>query len=447
MDRSPGRVHHHQVTIQRSLCMKKLLCITLAAVLLTGALWAEGSGDSESTAPGEVKFMTSSAKFKEAYREIASMMAANAGLELDIQVIPDDQYQNLVQIKLTSKEVPDLLQQNAPEQYMAMKVAQTMTELSDQPWVDRMVNPSMMQDAEGRIWAMPQQSGSFFGAAYYNKDLLSSLGIENPNPSTFAEFVALLEQIKAADPNVVPLYMNQRDSWTTQIYMTCGYSIALGDRAEQVYGDIMANKLAFSDVPEFKAVLEEYKSLIDRELVNVDHLSAGYDDGLAAVASGRAAMIFNGEWTLSALEAEGAEIGCFPIPWRDNNIMSTAAYVQGFFVPKEASNVNGALQFLNLYSSPEYMNVYFAENPGFPAFSGVDGGDVNPNLTAMIETYMPKGTVYQMNDYVTPLVPLWNELWGAYVEFSAGTMTSDEVLAYWDRTIADHMTASGQPGW
>ncbi|MBF9016545.1 MULTISPECIES: ABC transporter substrate-binding protein [unclassified Oceanispirochaeta] len=427
--------------------MKKIfflvVCLSLASLI-----WANGVQDKKEENFQDVSLLTSSAKFKEAYRAIALKMEQEEGLQIDIQVIPDDQYQNLIQIKLTSNEVPDVLMQNAPEQYFAMKAKETMVDLSDQPWVSKMLNPGMVTDKEGKVWAMPQESGSFFGACYYNMDLLDELGIEDPAPKTFNEFVDLLKEIKIADTNVVPLYMNHRDSWTTQIFMTAGYSIALGDDGPTVYGDIMENKRKFSDVPEFKAVLKQFKTLIDEKLVNQDHLSAGYDDGLAAVASGKSAMVYNGEWVISGLEAEGARIGAFPIPWTDNDLMSTGAYVQGFFIPNKANNIEGALKFLELYSSSEYMDIYYDENPGFPAFKNVNGGDVNPELMAMVNKYMENNaTVYQMNDFMAPLSALWGELWGAYVEYAAGNMDVDEVLKYWDDVAGNHMETTGQAGW
>ncbi|MGI9255502.1 MAG: ABC transporter substrate-binding protein [Salinispira sp.] len=423
----------------------KALSVFLMCVSLSMTLWAGGAGESGAE---EVTIMTSAAKFKESYREIIDKMEREEGLKVDLQVIPDDQYQNLVQIRLAGNEVPDIIVNNAPEQYFAMRVEDTMRDLSDQPWVSRMVHPSLVRDANGRVWAMPQESGSFFGACYYNKDVLARLGFDNPSPETFDEFIELLKNITAADPDVVPLFMNHRDSWTTQVFTTAGYSIALADRGPEVYGNIMTNKTKFSDVPEFKTVLRQFKRLIDEGLVNADHLSAGYDDGLAAVASGRAAMIYNGEWTVSGLEAEGADIGSFIIPWADNDIMSTGAFVQGFFVPRNAPNTEGALKFLELYSSPEYMDIFFAENPGFPAFTGVDPGNVNVNLSAMVDSYLSRNaTVNQMNDYMSPLASIWGELWGSYVEYAAGQMSVDEVLKFWDDVVSSHLTAIGHPGW
>ena len=427
--------------------MKKSLLVFFVVTILTGYLWANGNQDAATEKTDEIKFMTSAAKFHEVYRDIFAQMERDENIRVDIQVIPDDQYQNLLQIKLTSKEVPDLFMHNAPEHYMSLMVDSTCVDLSGESWVSDMVNPDIVTDGNGKVWAMPQESGSFFGAMYYNADLLRDLGIVDPQPKTFEEFKDLLVEIQEKSPDTIPLFMNHRDNWTTQVYMTCGYSIALGDRGPDTYNRIMANELSFSEVPEFKMVLDDFYSLISEGYVNEDHLSAGYDEGLAAVASGKAAMIYNGEWAVSSLEAEGAEIGCFPVPWGENNSLSTGAYVQGFFVPRDG-NTEGALAFLEKYSSPKYMNQFFASVPGFPGIKGIDGGSVNPSLNAMVERYMSDGnTVYQMNDYMAPLSVLWGELWGSYVEHAAGAMTSEEVLEYWDSTVSAHMKSSGQPGW
>ena len=216
----------------------------------------------------------------------------------------------------------------------------------------------------------------------------TSFGITDPRPKTYAEFIAILERIQAADSDVVPLFMSDRDNWTTQIFMTVGYSFALGDRAEEVYGAIMDNELKFQDVPEFEGILNDYLTLIERELVNPNHLSATYDDAIAAVASGRAAMIYNGEWTISSLEAEGASIGAFPIPWTDKDLLSTGAYATGYFVPSAGDNVELALEVLNAIAQPEYLGIFFAENPAFPGLAGIDGGDLNTDVKTMVESYL-----------------------------------------------------------
>lgn len=430
--------------------MKRILVVVLI-MGLAGLGWAAGTQDAPAAAGGNAKkitLLTSNSKFKNAHRAMADKLLKEEGIEVEIQVVPDDQYSNFVKTKIASREVPDLLMHNAPEHYTSFRVEENFVDLSKEPWVSRMANPALVTDANGKIWAMPQESASFFGACYYNKGLLRKLGIENPQPKTYAEFLSLLKRIKKADPSVVPLYMSERDPWTTQVFTTCGFSFAFADKAASVYAKLMNNELTFSKVPEFKTLLTLLSDLTKSDLVNANHLSAGYDDAIAAIASGKAAMMYNGEWVVSPLESQGAEVGCFPIPWFDRDLLSTGAYCQGFFVPKYAKNVETARKVLNLWSSPAYMNLYYAENPGFPGFTDVNGGKINADLKAMVDRFVPKGkTVHQMNDYMPDIVTFQSELWGYIVDMTAGTKTPEQVLAAWDAKIADHMKTIGKKGW
>ena len=418
------------------------------AHLVPFTLFAAGERETAETPERNISVMIASNRYRDAYRTMFEKIGTDHDIAMDLQIIPNEQFDNLIKTKLATREVPDIFLHNAPEYYDALKVWENSVDLTDQPWVSRLTNPGMVTDSDGRIWAMPETSGTFFGAAYYNKDVLNRLGITDPRPKTYAEFIAILERIKAADPDVVPLFMSDRDNWTTQIFMAVGYSYALDDRTEEMYRAIMDNERKFQDVPEFEGILNDYLTLIERELVNPNHLSATYDDATAAVASGRAAMIYNGEWTIPSLEAEGASIGAFPIPWTDKDLLITGRYTTGYFVPSAGDNVELALEVLNAIAQPEYLGIFFAENPAFPGFSGIDGGDLNTDVKAMVDSYLAAGkTRYTMNDYMPELSTLWPELWAYYVDMAAGVITPRETLARWDERIADHMATIGKPGW
>ena len=428
--------------------VQRLVIAAVIVHLVPFTLFAVGEREMGETPERKISVMMGSNRYRDAYTTMFEKIGTDHDIEMDLQIIPDEQFDNLIKTKLATKELPDIFLHNAPEYYQAFKVEENCRDLTDQPWVSRLTNPAMVTDSNGRIWALPEASGSFFGAAYYNKDVLNRLGIIDPKPKTYNDFIAILERIKAADPDVVPLFMSDRNNWTTQIFMTAGYSFALADRAEEIYTAIMNNELKFQDVPEFEGILNDYLALIERELVNPNHLSATYDDATAAVASGQAAMIYNGEWTISTLEAEGASIGAFPIPWTDKDLLSTGAYATGYFVPKAADNVELALEVLNYIAQPEYMEIFFAENPAFPGIAGIDGGDLNTDVKAMVDSYISAGkTVYQMNDYMPDLATLWTELWAYYVDMAASVTTPQETLARWDERIADHMATIGKPGW
>lgn len=107
-------------------------------------------------------------------------------------------------------------------------------------------------------------------------------------------------------------------------------------------------------------------------------MSATYDVSQDAVGSGKAAMMMNGEWVVSGIQGlyPDVEIGAFAIPL-DTGYIGSGAFVQGMYIPKASKNAEIAKEVLNLWSQPEFfLNIYFEENPSFPAFNDVDPGEV-----------------------------------------------------------------------
>lgn len=408
----------------------------------------ENSSDGQE--PTTVTMMTSQAKYKESYRKIADKLKEEENITLDIQVVPDDQFFNLVKAKIASREVPDIIIHNAPTAYVTMDAENKMVDLSNEPWVSRMANPDLMKASDGKIYAMPQESSSFYAAAYYNKKVFADLGLSEP--STYDEFLSLLETIKTKGNGITPIYMSDKDSWTTQIYMTAGLPVLLEDKAQETWDKLLTNEMKWADIPEFKTILSDFKDLYDKGYTNKDHLTQTFEDAKAALAAGEAAMILNGEWSVADLMTKNGmdadNIGAFVIPIGNHDVMATGAYVQGFYVPKDAKNIEGAKRVLNLWSTPEYMNIHFADNPGSPGFVDVDGGDVHPAVLALEENYIQTGKyVFQMNDPMQFVNPVFPDLWSLYVDLTAGAKSIDDVIEQWDQKYADYMKQHDQPNF
>lgn len=443
----------------------KFLIVTMALVMLLTVACGSGSnggqaepGDnsaSESAQTDEkkamtVSMMTSQGKYKETYKKIAEKLKTEENIILEIQVVPDDQYYNLVKTKISMKEVPDIIMHNAPSEYVTVNAQKNMEDLSNEPWVERLSNPNLLKAEDGKIYAMPQESSSFYAAIYYNKKVFEDLGLSEPK--TYAEFLSLLETIKSKGDGITPIYMSNKDSWTTQIFVTAALPVLLGDKAEETWEGLLSNKLKWADIPEFKQAMELFQELYVKGYTNKDHVTQTFDNAKAALAEGKAAMVFNGEWTVGDLinknEMNPDEIGAFVLPFGDQDIIATGAYVQGFMVPKDAKNVEGAKKVLELWSQPDYMNIYFAENPGFPGFTDVDGGDVHPAIKALEDNYIKTNKyVYQLNDPMAAASSIFPDLWTLYVDMAAGSKTPDDVVKAWDKKYEDFMNQIDQPGF
>ena len=86
--------------------------------------------------------------------------------------------------------------------------------------------------------------------------------------------------------------------------------------------------------------LERFNMLFKEELVNKDHLSFTFDMAKEAVATGKAAMMINGEWVVADMMAKwpGVEIGYWNIPFMDScDIIATGNYVGGIFCSQKGA--------------------------------------------------------------------------------------------------------------
>ncbi len=432
-----------------------ILALSIALIAFMGCAKKEAATEAPKDAPKTPKvisILTSQGSFSPVYKEMAAAIEQEHGYKVEFQVLPDDQYYNVVKAKIATKEVPDIIEYNTPSNNIELGAQENCIPLDSEPWVQRLVNPTLLKDpTDGKIYAMPRNSGGFFGAVYINEKVLTDLGVSTTQPATYAEFVSRLEQIKTkSGGKIAPIYMSHKDSWTTQIFMTLGYSVALYPKDGEVYNKLLKNELKFTDVPEMQTILAQFKELHTKGLVNKDNLSASYDMAKEAVATGKAAMVLNGEWFVADINSKWPEVKMtsWVVPFADKLIMGTGAYVRGWFVMKHGKQSADALKFLQIWSDAKYWNMYFAQQPGFPAFKDVDGGKVDPCVTNLVNTYLSSGKfTYQINDPMGVVSSIWPDLWKMYIDMIASNKTPASVMKAWQDKYADYMKQLKQPGF
>lgn len=398
----------------------------------------------------KISFLTSQAKFFEEYNAMADAMLEKYGCTVEFQVVPDNEFTPMVKMKLSTSEVPDVFEYNYPTQNLDLGAAQYCVDLSNEPWVSRLVNPSLIADPnDGKVYAMPKEGSASGTAVYYNKKILADAGITDPHPTTYQQFLDILTTLKGVE-GVTPLYMTNGDTWTTQIYITNGIPVALGDDDAATFEKLLKNQMTWSDLTVAQQQLQNYVDLITNGFVNDDHLSAKYDSAAEILGTGKAAMYLTiDEWAVDmANKYPELEIGSFIIPYGDKEVHSTGAYVQGLFVPNAGAQVDVAKAFLEAWSSPEIQNIYYKTVPGFPAFNDVDGGEVNPAVKNIYDQYITtaKYTI-QLNDQMSFVSPLWPTLWDYYVEACAGTKSVAEVFSTFQNDYVDYMQQQGVEGY
>lgn len=379
-----------------------------------------------------ITFLTSQSKYFEEYQKMADMIYEKYGCDVVFQIVPDNEYASFVKLKLTTGQVPDVFEYNCPMQNKEIEVAHYCEDLSEEDWVGRLIDPDLIKDhTDGKIYALPKESASGFQAVYYNRQVLAECGIVNPHPGTWQEFLEILDQVKRKGKGTIPFYETNADAWTTQIFMTGGFPVALGEQTEETFQQLADGELKWTEVSEFREIMTLYTDLIRYGYVNGNHLSAGYKTAVKMLGTGQAAMYLTTEQCAADIVANypACEVGAFVLPFKDRDVLPISQAVQGLFVPKDGEQVEVVKLFLQAWSAPEIQNIYLETQKINTAFTDADQVEQLECIQYLTANYLETGKyVYQMNDQISDYTAVFEELWTGYTQMVSWRKTPDEVL-------------------
>lgn len=377
--------------------MKKPITIFVAVFMVFGMLagCANTVAEPEASAPeakqsssqeaapepaGEVdlSFFTGKVETIDIIDEIMANFNAQAN-----GVTVEQEYQsdasNVIKIKFASDAVPDVMTTYEQEYASQGKYL----DLSDQnQWWDRLI-PSMKE------YCTDISSGKKFRVCtnitvagfFYNKEIFNELGLTPA--TTWEDFAANLQAIKAAHPDMDPWFIFGSEAWHLGHlieFLPHGYIKAKygTTEAKKAMLDNDKDKLNFGNPNG--AIATFAKNLVDLQksgLINEDVLTATSDNCVQAFVNSETAMFSNGMWALSGiLEANpdmADKIGFAPYPsfMEDGQPMILVAEDSGYSIYADSENIEAAKTFLDYLFSAENQKLY-SEMLGSPsAFSDV----------------------------------------------------------------------------
>lgn len=424
--------------------MRKLLAISLAAVMSVSMAVPAAAEEKE------VLTIYASKDAWPAQCELAAKLVEEKyGYQIDLVTMPNEDIESVISTKLATNDPPDIFLANSPQCVIQYNATETCEILDEEPWVERLTAPDVLKYKEdGHIYAMPSyHPATMFGGVYYNKEMMKELGYENPQPKTMEEFWAILEDIKSQ--GVTPLYMTDADAWTTQIWTTMGWAVALDDQKDTIYEELLTNKKKFSEIPELVEILQGLQDIYTKGYANENHASKTYDTAMAAVGEGEYPMVIQIEGFETSFHEKypDTELGAFAIPFADKDMIATGAYVTGLYVPKgEKSDL--AKDFLNCWSSPEVMKEVYKVYPSASAYTDVENGEILPAQGYLIENYIDTGKYnYEFDSYFDVARPIMEDyLFGSIVEVTMGK-DPQEALEQWDESFEDFMSDKEMEGF
>ncbi|MGC3953775.1 MAG: ABC transporter substrate-binding protein [Propionicimonas sp.] len=308
-----------------------------------------------------------------------------SGNTIELVDIPNDTYTTAVQTKWATGDRPDLLEYHPTAQDMAqLNMAENMIALADRPFVA----------AAGELAkSVGQLDGTVYGAVlgplqtiglYYNKTALTKAGVTAPT-----NYDELLTQCPAlTKAGVTPLFIGGGSEFP--VMMVNGFTYMADFNAADVYGLGVKDgsiKVSDEDSP-ITAGLQMLTDARDSGCLNKDATTATFQDAIAAVTAGTAAMTVLPSDFIQQFYDGGATddtIGFGAISAHAGTPTYSASLTGTFFVPKTGDDTKqaAALDFIDWVTSEGYQGY-------------VDAGQFAPTLSTATAPEL-KGLFADMN--------------------------------------------------
>ena len=403
-------------------------------------------------APGTtITYIASQDWIKDPEIELAKQFEAETGVHVDFQIIPSDQYFNVLETKLeTGGEGIDIFggQSGKTDIKLQLNVEKNAVPLTDEEWVKRM-NPLSVEQVslDGVTYGLTiwdTVGGSW--VLVYNKAIFADNGLSVP--TTYAEFAAACQTLQ--DAGITPIYEPFADGWHHVLWfleMGSVYEAANPGLANA----LNANQSTFAADPTMLTALTQLKEMYDTGYFGADALSNEYVNTEAALASGEYAMTVYGFGLPSAIHKAYPDVpednfGYFLIPLADNQIWNVNPAAPSKFIYSGSKNIEAAKAYFEFLTRPENLQFMLDNEAKFTMlnFEGVTA-ELSADQQAFIDTYKKQGTVYQTAvNYVNPQ---WMDVGQDLTAMVTDAMTPEEVLASIDQRRSDMATTAGDEAW
>jgi raffinose/stachyose/melibiose transport system substrate-binding protein len=417
--------------------MKKFLnafSVSMIVVLLLSAFSAANVEASPKNADTKVTitYMASTDWIKDAELELGKKFETETGIHVDYQIIPADQYYNVLKTKLNSGEAADIFggQSGKSDLKLQYDVEKNAVDLTSEEWTKRM-DPNALDQVslDGKVYGTEIWDivASNYWVVNYNKDIFKKLGISVPK--TYDEFKAACETIKAA--GITPVYEPIGAGWHHVLAFP-----SAGPKYEELEPGLTeklnGNKTTFAENATMLKALTQLDEMYKNGYMGKNALAGTYEDTAKNMASGKYAMTIDTLTGPTAIEAAYPEVkadsfGFFPVPLVDNNLQPAHPAGPSKFINAKSSHVKEAKMYFEFIMRPENLQYLLDKEPKFSSlnFTGLKS-KLTANQQEFLKDYPVKTIVFQ--DSVNYVNPQWMDIGKDLVSMYTGQIKPVDVL-------------------
>ena len=280
---------------------------------------------------------------------------------LEREAIQSDEIRKVIQSRLRSDEPPDVFSYDTGPGFGGVLAEAGLLLPLEEAYQKRGwgIYEWAKQRAtyNGTVYGVPDQVEEII--VYYNKDLVPEV------PETVDELRQIANGLKGE--GIIPFAFGNHEQWPAGHMFSIGVGNVLG---REGLDDILYANGRW-DIPE----VEEAINLFFRDFVESQYYPEGlsalsYDGANALFYTGEAAMNPTGTWLVPEIvqTVQDFEVGFFSFPSIEGSGISPPAGVgAGLFVAKEASNPQGAIEFIDYLLQDSTARLIFEKLNVIPA--------------------------------------------------------------------------------
>lgn len=360
-------------------------------------------------------------------QEVLKDFENETGIKVDLQIAPDGQWKDMLNVKLGANEAPDIFCTDTTPISLKSVVnpQENCIDLTDEEFAGRMSEESKACFTyDDRLYGM-----SIFGNKmwlyFYNKDMFEELGLKAPK--TYEEFKNVCQVIK--DSGVTPIFEATPSTWHQGLPLIESAGSYVNE-TEDLYGKLNRNEMKVKDIKGFNTIMNQLNEFSQLGFFGEDYLSNNIEEDMNYFAEGKVAMVLNtqgwGQMVQEQFPETKDNIGFFVMPWNDNQTLGVNPAGGGFFGYKKSEHQEEIKEFFRYFTRPEVLKKYHegSQNSMEMPFEGIE-----PKYPKEYTDYfnsLDKQLVMQVG--VTYIDPVWSAIGKDVEAMYAGMMTPEEVI-------------------
>ncbi len=252
---------------------------------------------------------------------------------------------------------------------------------------------------------------------YYNKKLFDELKITPP--TTYDELMAICKQLKTARPDMTCLALGSKEKWEDAFVFD---SILLGEPGgAQHYVDVYKGNVDVSTDKDYKDALTKYAALVP--YFNTDHASLTWDQAVAVVGAGKAAMTLMDTGAIGAFKSGSnwqpdVDFGAVTFPAKPVRILLFHSDTFGCAVG--APDQDACEKWLSVVGSQELQIPADVIQGGLFARTDIDPTKFPDPIRQELQTYVSQNPSKLILDQLGSILPLTVQqlYWDAIATFT-----------------------------